>query len=700
MKSQPTFNFKSQPFEHQVVEGNKQIAWLKQGNNFGALFMEMGCLSGKHTKLEITAKSGLIGWFKSEPVEIPLDEFYKLFNSEIYKSRKDISFTVKSFDGKRLIDNKVVNVLDKGVKKCIRIKSGDLELTLTPDHEVQIHGVGMVRADKVSVGDLLVVQALSSEGLVIHPPVTSISDWEEEHVYDLVMTDPHRNFVANGIVVKNCGKTKSMIDIANYLFENGKINAVLLIAPMGIQSQWLESQVPVHSHVDTVDCLWQNSTSKKYKEALNNFIFGDANGKLKWFYVNVDRFSAAGNKEALSYFVNYMMEHKVLIIVDESTIIKNGSANRTKVISALGKRAKYRYILTGSPVTQSPYDLYSMCEFLRPGLFGCSLFVFQHRYGLMVQDRNPATGGKFNRLMNEKDFAIAKALLRKGMSIEEVALKIGASESVVRYLDENIGAKSPYRNLDKLKEIIMPFSSIVRKADCLDLPEKVYTQHVVEMSPEQKKIYSDLKTKMLAECDGQELRVTHKLTLLLRLQQVSGGFFPVNDPEEAPRAELIGKSNVKIEFIKHDLEEAGDLKCIIWSRFRAEIAMLESELRKEFPGKRVERYDGSKTSDEKDEIRIAAQAGEVDILIMNQQSGSRGLNLQDHFHLHYYFSNHPSLEYREQGEDRSHRMGLKCSVQYKDIICKDTVDAKIFDTLHNHKDLSEYFKTADLREFL
>ena len=495
------------------------------------------------------------------------------------------------------------------------------------------------------------------------------------------------------------GKSKQLVDIANFLFHHGKINAVLLIGPNGIQCQWMDQQVPEHSSVPYLPCLWQNTSSKKYKADLENFIFGDAEGKLKWFFVNVDRFSTVSNKEAISYFVNYVQEHNTLIVIDEATIIKNSSANRTKVIQALGKRAKYRYVLTGSPVTNSPFDLYSMCEFMRPGLFGCSLHVFKHRYGLMVNDHNPHTGQRFARLMNEKDLAIAKSLIQRGQSFEEIAMKTGASESVIRYIAENGSVAKPYRNLEELKRIILPFSSIVRKSECLDLPDKIYTQHIIEMGAEQKKVYDDLKKSLLAEYDGAELQVTHKLTLLMRLQQVSGGFFPSKEGE-VMTSKMIGKSNVKIEFIKHDLEEAGDMKCIIWSRFRAEIENLESELKKEFPGKVVERYDGSKTSEEKEVIRRAAQAGEIDILIINPQSGSRGLNLQDHFHLHYYFSNHPSLEYREQSEDRSHRMGLKVNVQYKDLICKDTVDLKIYDTLHSKKDLSEYFKTADLREFL
>ena len=99
-----------------------------------------------------------------------------------------------------------------------------------------------------------------------------------------------------------------------------------------------------------------------------------------------------------------MRIHKTLIIVDESTVIKSPGAQRTKTVTALGRLGAYRLILTGTPVTNSPFDVYAPMEFLILNFWKCNFFIFKSKYGLFVRDRNRATGARFNRPMTEKDF--------------------------------------------------------------------------------------------------------------------------------------------------------------------------------------------------------------------------------------------------------------------------------------------------------
>ena len=482
------------------------------------------------------------------------------------------------------------------------------------------------------------------------------------------------------------GKTKTAIDIATYLYDQGRIDSVLLVAPNGIQNQWADTQIPLHSAETTATLVWNNSKSKKFRKEFNDFL---EDFRFRWLCVNVDRFSSLENKEVLAKFIRYVKNNKTLIILDESTTIKNPSSTRSKVLCSLGEMAEYRYILTGSAVTNSPFDLYAQIEFLRKGFWNTSYFMFKKRYGLMVSE------DRYDRPLSAKEMLIINTCLRKGMPKDEIIKRVCVQDSVVDYIDKNPGLKLPYRNIEELKKKIVPFSSIVKTEDCVDLPDAMYQEANIDMNGEQRKVYDDLVRNMMAECEGQELEVTHKLTLLMRLQQVAGGFFPGEN-----ECTLIGKSNSKVDFIVKDLEEVGDMKCIIWSRFRAECMELEKCLSKAYPYKIIERYDGSRTSDEKRDVVRRAQSGEVDILIMNPQSGAMGLNLQEHFFRNYFFSNHFSLTLREQAEGRTHRMGARRKAQFIDLVSKDTVDKKVISILKSKQDLSNYFKTKDLKDFV
>ena len=197
---------------------------------------------------------------------------------------------------------------------------------------------------------------------------------------------------------------------------------------------------------------------------------------------------------------------------------------------------------------------------------------------------------------------------------------------------------------------------------------------------------------------GKELTATNGLTVLLRLQQITGGFFP-HTSEEDTKFIPIGKSNPKIEYLKKDIPEAGDLKIIIWARFVSEITAINSELQKAMPDKVINTYYGAVDIERRNEIKENFMKGEVDILIINPQTGAMGLNLQTG-RLNYYYSNHQSLGMRLQSEDRTHRIGQKYQVIYKDLVMKKTVDETIIESLKNKKEVLSYFQNKNAEEIL
>jgi len=293
--------------------------------------------------------------------------------------------------------------------------------------------------------------------------------------------------------------------------------------------------------------------------------------------------------------------------------------------------------------------------------------------------------------------------LKAGVDPEEIEVMRGISSKNIHWIATHEDIKQPYKALDKLKSEISEHVYIVKKEDCLDLPEKIYSPIYVEMSAEQKKIYNQAKRQMVASYGGKDLTIPQKVSLLIRLQQITGGFFPY-DPEKGERKEplLIGKKTAKFERLAQDLAETdGDEKIIIWSHFTAEIRYLQNELTKMFPDDRVETYYGGTKTTKGFRERIISdfQKGDIKILIANPASAGIGLNLQKSS-LHYYYSTDFSLEKRLQSEDRSHRIGQSKHVVYKDIIIKGSVDELIHKSLSLKKDLLEFFREKSFKEIL
>ena len=178
------------------------------------------------------------------------------------------------------------------------------------------------------------------------------------------------------------GKSKVLLDNIAMLYDKGKINGALLIAPKGVYKNWFDSEIPTHlpDHIEHNTVLWKATQSQRQKLLLNSlFKTGE---DLHILIMNVEALSTSKGVEFAQKFLN---SHSTLMAIDESTTIKNPDAKRTKNIVKLGEMSKYRRILTGSPVTKSPLDLYKQCEFLDPWLLGhSSYYTFRTRYAKMA----------------------------------------------------------------------------------------------------------------------------------------------------------------------------------------------------------------------------------------------------------------------------------------------------------------------------
>jgi len=443
------------------------------------------------------------------------------------------------------------------------------------------------------------------------------------------------------------GKSKVLVDNIAMLYDKGKINAALIIAPKGVYRNWFSGEIPNHlpGHIDHKTVIWTATTSKAKDKEYQQLFKIDYD--LHILIMNVEAFST---KKGLEFATKFLNCHKTIMAIDESTTIKTPTAKRTKAILALGKLAKYRRILTGSPVTKSPLDLYTQCNFLHEELLGFnSYYTFRNRYATMI-DRN--FGGRRVQI---------------------------------------IGG---YKRLDELSDSLKKFSYRVLKEDCLDLPEKVYIQREVELSDEQKQIYSTMKSAALAQLKGKMATAPHVLTQLMRLHQITCGHLK-NDDDTITEI----KNNRMVELL--DVLEEVEGKVIIWANYVYDIKQIVKAISKKFGEDSIVQYYGAVPADvrQKNIERFQDPKSDARFFIGNPQTGGYGITLTAANNVIYY-SNGYDLEKRLQSEDRAHRIGQQKSVTYVDFITPKTVDEKIVKALRKKMNIATEIMGEDLREWI
>ena len=424
------------------------------------------------------------------------------------------------------------------------------------------------------------------------------------------------------------GKSKVLVDNMAMLYDKGKINAALIIAPKGVYRNWYSQEIPNHlaSHIDNKTVIWTATTSKAKDKEYQQLFKIDLD--LHILIMNVEAFST---KKGLEFATKFLNCHKTLMAIDESTTIKTPTAKRTKAILALGGLAKYRRILTGSPVTKSPLDLYTQCEFLNGNLLGFgSYYTFRNRYAVM---RNANFGGRRVQLI------------------------------------------AGYQRLDELSKILKPFSDRVLKENCLDLPEKTYIERQVELTDEQKKTYETMKSAALASLKGKMATAPHVLTQLMRLHQITCGHLKSDD------GVITNFKHSRIEELIDVIDEM-EGKVIIWANYVHDIKEITKALEKEYDEGCVAQYYGEVSTDDRQKAIKDFQdpKSKVRYFVGNTQTGGYGITLTAASNVIYY-SNSYDLEKRLQSEDRAHRIGQHKPVTYVDLIAKKTVDEKIIKAL-------------------
>ena len=445
------------------------------------------------------------------------------------------------------------------------------------------------------------------------------------------------------------GKSKVLVDNIAILYNTAAIRGALIVAPKGVYKNWYDIEIPVHlpDHVKHSKVLWEPTSSKKKQLELDTLF--DKKKELKVLIMNVEAFSTPKGLQFAKKYLS-LFNGRALFGIDESTTIKNPTAKRTKSILQLGNLATYRRILTGSPVTKSPLDLYTQCMFLDKKHLGLeSYYSYRARYAHMVK-RN--FGGR-----------------------------------QVQIIDS-------YRRLDELAGKLDHFSYRVLKEDCLDLPPKIFTTRIVELSTEQKEQYVMMKQAAIAEHKGKLMSSATALTTLLRLHQITCGTFKADDGTVTPI------KNNRITALMDCLAEI-EGKAIIWATYREDLKNIVTALKKTYgEASTVEYHGGVDATLRQDNIaQFQDVKGPTRFFVGNAQTGGYGITLTAANTVIYY-SNNYDLEKRLQSEDRAHRIGQTGSVTYVDLVAEKTIDERIIKSLKDKIGIANEIMGEDIKDWI
>jgi SNF2 family DNA or RNA helicase len=494
------------------------------------------------------------------------------------------------------------------------------------------------------------------------------------------------------------GKSLTVLMKTIYLFNQNKIDKLLVISPNYLKEQWL-----IDNCMKSLNCSFykgfvfdQKIKTQKGKKEFDEFCKYKG---LKIFSINIDVFQYSTIHEYLKQFIN---NKDIFIVVDESTIIKNPESKQTKTLLKSFENIPYKAILTGTATPNSTSDLWSQFEFLKHDFFHCNYYQFKHRYEIIVK----GYGGHSVRFSNEM-YQKIKADLSKNLSLDSIivsdlAVKYGIKESDIIEINR-MNEFSPYKNIDHLNKMIAPITFKCRLEDVADLPPKIYEPIFVEMNDEQERLYKELRREFVAYYDGGCMTIVNTAAFYIKFRMILSGVFSYIDMSQVRSIEdlqnpkiykktIIIKNSPKIKVLKEDIANVSpDRSIIIWGNYQASIANIYNELKDDYS---VGTYYGLDTELQKSENDEKFRKKEIQIIIANPKSASMGKNWQIS-NLNYIFDDTYKADYRTQLEARTHRIGQTSSCVYKPLITRGTMEEKIQEVIKEKINLMDFFKEPE-----
>lgn len=337
----------------------------------------------------------------------------------------------------------------------------------------------------------------------------------------------------------------------------------------------------------------------------------------RWYVIGIESMSSSNRVIAAA---NELTTDRTFVILDESSYIKGHNSLRTQRITLISERARYRYILTGTPLSQGVVDLYAQMKFLSPKILGYNSF-----YSFAA-----------NHLEYSEKF--------KGMIVRA-------------------------HNVPYLAAKIQPYVYQVTKGECLDLPAKVYESRYLRLTPEQRQAYEWAKEEMLLELDPDDFDSLVIFRLFTVLQQIVSGYWR----RQGELMEFPTERPVTLADTVSEIPQ--DEKVIIFAKYRYDIRLIRAALEKAYGPGRVAEFTGGLSVKQR-EAELTRFRDGARFFLATQSCGGHGLTLNES---HYVIFYNNAFKYAErlQAEDRCHRIGQDHKVTYIDIICSGSIDERI-----------------------
>jgi len=449
------------------------------------------------------------------------------------------------------------------------------------------------------------------------------------------------------------GKTiTAIMDLMILHHEKGVDNCVIF-APKSVYRNWYKEITEFVAPEKTKYAIstWDPSLKDPVTKAKLTDLLEKGVVPLNIFLMNIEAISSPKGVKFLEKYLSVQDKTKTMMIVDESTVIKTHNAKRTKNLIKLAKDINYKRILTGTPVTKSPLDIYTQFAFLDPKILGQSnYYAFRARYAKIIN--RPTSGGRHFPLI------------------------------------------TGYQRLDELEQKIYSAAFRVKKEECVDLPEKIYMKRFIPMSEKQLVAYESLRRNAMFIFNDKTTTTVNRLSQIVKLHQVCCRF-TIND-----HGEIHDLPNKRYDELLDVLEEV-DGKVIIWATYRHNIETITNKLKEKYGDTKAAAFYG----DTENQVRLdlvrdfQSQTSDLTYLVANPKTGGYGITLTAS-HTVVYFSNNYDLEIRLQSEDRAHRIGQKNKVTYVDFVCQGTVDEKILTALKNKVDIASQVIGDELKSWI
>lgn len=450
------------------------------------------------------------------------------------------------------------------------------------------------------------------------------------------------------------GKTKIIIDKASFLYQLGRINTLVVVAPNGVHRNWHTDEIPKHMPDEVVAAsrtlVYHSSkaSTKKFQaeqKALLNH---------PGFAILLVSYEATITDKFKKWFKTFLKKRRAMMVLDESHKIKSATSQVKFSLVAMGAYAPYRRILTGTPV-EIPPDIYSQIRFLDPGFW---------------PSKGLPTKTEFDSLFT---------------TFGEAAYGRGAKQ---------YRPKVGYKNIELLHKWVAETGYQMSLDDAgIVLPPVIYSKRYHKLTLAQKKAYQELTDEGRTILDSGDLLETEfPMTLLLRLQQLICGYVACQADDPVQRIDPNGK-NPRLEVAVDDILLELRHQAIVWARFKEDINQLMDAL-----GDKAVRYDGSVDGDGRARAKAAFQAGDKQYIVMSS-AGAEGLTLTGSKTMLFY-SNDFRMISRVQKEARQHRIGQNDTTCVIDMVCEGTVDEHIIDCLRSKKELADIITGSKLKDWI